>query len=80
MAETLKAWQCIGCGRLEGQGQCVGICQDRPVELVSAADYIALEEVVRKIALTSPKAGAERRTWAALQTEARRALGIAGAE
>ena len=39
MAETIKAWQCIGCGRVEADAQCLGICEDRPVRLVSAADY-----------------------------------------
>jgi len=27
-AETLKAWQCIGCGRVEADGRCLGICED----------------------------------------------------
>jgi hypothetical protein len=85
MADTIKAWQCIGCGRLEGPAQCVGICQDQPVELVTAADYLkavaraeALEEVVRRIAHTAPKKGQCERTWLALQGEARKALGPAG--
>ena len=29
MAETIKAWQCIGCGRVEADAQCPGICEDR---------------------------------------------------
>jgi len=85
MADTIKAWQCIGCGRLEGPAQCIGVCQDQPVELVTAADYLsavaraeALEEVVRKIAHTAPKKGQCERTWLALQAEARKALGPAG--
>jgi hypothetical protein len=90
MADTIKAWQCIGCGRLEGPGQCVGICQDAPVDLVTAADYRtlegearklrgrveALEEVVRRIALTRPRDGEWERTWLALQGRAKDALGI----
>lgn len=85
MAETIKAWQCVGCGRLEGPAQCVGVCQDQPVELVAAEDYAralaraaALEEVVRRIALTSPKKDQWEQTWRALQEQARRALGPAG--
>ena len=81
MAETIKAWQCIGCGRLEAAAQCVGVCQDQPVELVALADYEgavararALEEVVRRIALTFPKKGEAERTWLALQARARQAL------
>ena len=27
-AERIVAWQCIGCGRLEGPQPCVGVCQD----------------------------------------------------
>ena len=61
MAELIKAWQCIGCGRLEGPAQCIGVCQDQPVQLVTAADYekalaraSALEDVVRRIAHTAP--------------------------
>jgi hypothetical protein len=37
----MKAWQCIGCGRIEGQQTCIGICEDRPVRLVHAEDYEA---------------------------------------
>ncbi len=83
MADTIKAWQCIGCGRLEASAQCVGICQDRPVDLVSLADYRALEarvealeEVARRIALTRPRDGEWERTWLALQGRAKEALGI----
>ena len=88
MAEAFQAWQCIGCGKIEGPAQCIGVCQDRPVELVNAADYraamalaegeraraAALEEVVRRIALTFPKKGEWERTWKALQASAKRAL------
>jgi len=88
MAETFKAWQCIGCGKIDGPAQCIGVCQDRPVELVDASDFraatalaeqeraraAALEEVVRRIALTHPRNGEWERTWLALQGQARRAL------
>lgn len=88
MAESFQAWQCIGCGKLEGPAQCIGVCQDRPVELVNAADYraamalveqerargAALEEVVRRIALTFPKDGEWESTWRALQAQAKEAL------
>src|SRR5690242_9226410 len=39
MTERTTAWQCIGCGRLEADATCLGVCQDRKVEVVSAADY-----------------------------------------
>lgn len=88
MTETIKAWQCIGCGRLDGPQQCIGVCQDRKVELVYAAEYeaamalaeqagaraAALEDVVRRIALTTPRNGEWERTWRALQEQARRAM------
>ena len=35
MTEYVKAWQYIGCGKIEAPQTCVGICQDREVELVS---------------------------------------------
>src|SRR5262252_1688753 len=37
--ERIKAWQCIGCGRLDGPQPCLGVCQDRKVELVPASAY-----------------------------------------
>ena len=64
MTEVFQAWQCIGCGRIDGPAQCVGICQDRTVRLVNAVDYEAaaarieaLEQVVRRIANTRPLPG-----------------------
>ncbi|MBK6983035.1 MAG: hypothetical protein IPH30_17075 [Betaproteobacteria bacterium] len=88
MTETFLAWQCIGCGRLEGTAQCVGICQDRKVELVDANDYRkvaaaaehaagradALEDVVRMIAFTTPHEGEWASAWLALQARAKRAM------
>lgn len=81
MTETFQAWQCIGCGKIDGPAQCIGVCQDRAVELVNAADFraaqaraAALEEVVRRIALTFPKDGEWERTWRALQEQAKQAL------
>jgi hypothetical protein len=81
MTEVFQAWQCIGCGRIDGPGQCVGICQDRTVRLVNAADYEAaasrieaLEQVVRRIANTRPLPGECERTWQALQIQAKQVL------
>jgi hypothetical protein len=80
--ETIKAWQCVGCGKLEAPAQCIGVCRDELVQLVNVNDYRAavaraeaLEAVVRRIALTSPKAGEGDRTWRALQAQAKAALG-----
>jgi hypothetical protein len=71
MAETIKAWQCIGCGRVEANAQCLGICQDQPVRLISAADYEALEAFVRRFASSTPRDGQWQRCYLALQREAR---------
>ena len=70
MAETIKAWQCIGCGRLEADAQCLGICEDRP-RLVSAADYEALEAFVRRFAASTPRNGQWENSYRARQAEAR---------
>lgn len=88
MTERIKAWQCIGCGRLERQATCVGICQDVPVEMVSLADYMALEAqiaglraelqelrlFVRQLAGVSPRGGAWERVYKDLQSAAHRLL------
>jgi hypothetical protein len=81
MAERMKAWQCIGCGRLEAASNCIGICQDRPIELVYASDYqelqtdcTALEALVRQLAVTSPREGQWEHSYRALQKRARELL------
>ncbi len=88
MTEFFNAWQCIGCGRIDGPAQCVGICQDRKVELVDASDYRkavtaaaqagaradALEGVVRLIAITTPHEGEWKSAWLALREQAKRAM------
>ncbi len=66
----VEAWRCIGCGRIEGPQPCIGVCEDRKVRLVFAADYeaalallreteekaAALEGLVRRLAQTRPRA------------------------
>lgn len=88
MSERLTAWQCIGCGRIEGPQPCVGICQDRKVEFVYAADYDealaelarvrrqadALVALVRQLAATTPRAEEWERTYRAMQARARATL------
>ena len=39
--ETIKAWQCVWCRRVEASAPCVGICRDEPVDLVNADTYRA---------------------------------------
>ena len=84
----VEAWRCIGCGRIEAPQPCVGVCEDRRVRLVDAADHEAalallreaqeraamLEGLVRRLAQTRPRAGAWEQSYRALQDEALRAL------
>ena len=71
MTERIKAWACSGCGRLESDATCIGVCQDRKVELVNAADYEELRQFVRSLALISPRNGEWERSYRALQHRAR---------
>lgn len=82
MIETIDAWQCIGCGRVIAERPCIGICTDRRVELVQAADYAELawrveqvETVLKLIANVTPKPEALPASWVALQKRARAVLG-----
>jgi len=76
--ERIKVWQCIGCGRIDDPQPCVGICEDRKVEYVLAAEHdrvvALLQEVVRAIASTAPREYEAARHWAALRERAKRAL------
>lgn len=81
MTERLQAWQCIGCGKLESDAQCLGICQDRKVVVVSAADYDeairTVEELrlfIRQLALVSPRGENWEATYRSMQERARRLL------
>ena len=89
MTERVKAWQCIGCGRIEAPQNCVGICQDRKVEFVYASEHekalaqavaaqeqtVALATLARKLAWTTPREGEWERSYRALQDQARQVLG-----
>jgi hypothetical protein len=89
MTQQTKVWQCIGCGRIESNATCVGICHDVPLEIVSAADYAALEQeaaglraerdrlrlFVQQLAHVSPRGGAWERVYRDLQSAALRCLG-----
>jgi hypothetical protein len=77
MIEVFEGWQCIGCGKIDVDGPCVGICQDRKIALVLAADFNRLEarnklleSIVRRLILVRPHAGAWERSYKALQAEA----------
>lgn len=88
MTERVTAWQCIGCGRIEGAQPCIGICQDRKTEFVYASDHdkalkqLALARrqmenlaaLVRQLAHITPRNGEWERTYLALQARALRTL------
>ena len=92
-ANTITAWQCVGCGRLEAPQNCIGVCHDRKVELVSAWDHAealsaledaharvaALTALLGKLAHVTPRAGAFESSYRALQAEARKLLAGHGA-
>ena len=79
--DTIVGWQCIGCGRVDAPQPCIGVCQDRKVELVAAGDYLQLWErheaalaLLRQIAHVQPREGQYEVTWKALQAQARKLL------
>jgi hypothetical protein len=88
VAETITAWRCIGCGRLEAPADCIGVCQHRKIELVTAWDYAealsrleaatermaALDALVAKLAHATPREGAWKDSYLALQAQARKLL------
>ncbi len=81
MVETIEAWKCVGCGRLQAERPCIGVCTDRRVELVEAADYAELawrveelEAALALIARVTPKPDALEASWLALQARARTLL------
>lgn len=85
---TIKAWECAGCGRVEAPQPCVGICQDRAVELVPEEIYrslrsqcdrlrkdnAALRELALRLAHTHPRGEQWEAGYKALQARARRLL------
>ena len=80
-AERFKAWQCIGCGRIESPQPCIGVCRDRNAEFVDATDYdrllsdnAVLRAIAREIATITPRPGEHERSYRALQARARKAL------
>ena len=82
MTERMKAWQCIGCGRIESNATCLGICEDVPITVVSAADHDALRReldelrlFLRQLVHSAPRSGEWERSYRAAQERARRLLG-----
>lgn len=84
MTEYIKAWQCIGCGKVDvPQPPCIGVCQDRKVEFVYASEHEevlararTLEALARRLAWTMPRDGEWERSYRALQNQARSLLAV----
>ena len=88
MTDFVKAWQCIGCGRIEAPQTCIGVCQDRKVQFVYAGEHEEalnqgrrfeqkadiLKALVRQLALTNPRNGEWEKCYRAMQNRARRVL------
>lgn len=94
MNDYVKAWQCIGCGRIDGPQTCLGVCQDRKVEFVYACEHeqtlaelalarrqaSTLEILVRRLALTNPHKDGWEHSYRAMQEQARSTLASMGSE
>jgi hypothetical protein len=88
MNDYVKAWQCIGCGKIEAPQTCIGVCQDRKVEFVYAFEHEealaqldtarrrshALEALVRRLACTNPRKDGWETTYRLMQEQARSML------
>jgi hypothetical protein len=88
MTNRVKAWQCVGCGRIEAPQTCIGICQDRKVEFVYAFEHEEalaqltgaltrideLEAIAYQLAWTKPRTGEWEHSYRALQQRARKIL------
>jgi hypothetical protein len=86
--DVVQAWGCPDCGRIDAPQPCLGVCVRRPVLMADASEQRvlaaratqaaefeqALASLARLVAHVTPRAGAERRTWAALAARARSAL------
>ena len=92
MNDYVKAWQCIGCGKIEAPQTCIGVCQDRKVEFVYAFEHeealarlevarrraSALEALTRRLACTNPHKDKWESTYRAMQEQARSTLAAIG--
>ena len=88
MTDTIEAWQCIGCGRVEAPQTCIGVCRDRKVQLVGLAEFVQaraeadarrgrLADVparLQRFALAKPNEGRWDAAWQALQAQLREVL------
>jgi hypothetical protein len=85
MNGRIEAWQSIGCGRIEAPQNCIGVCQDRKVELVDARTLDELQRqldaervtsgrllaLLQRLAWSKPRPDAWERSYRTLQEQAR---------
>jgi len=83
--DIVAGWQCIGCGRIEAPRDCIGVCEDRRIEIVDAGalrraleraraaehEAATLRELVSPLARVHPAPGRWRDAFLALQRRAR---------
>lgn len=85
MIDKIEAWRCIGCGKIEAPQTCIGVCSDRKIELVYAAEHErllaelheqthSLEKLVRQLATITPRPGEWESSYRALQSRAQQCL------
>ena len=91
MTDYVKAWQCVGCGRIDAPQTCIGVCEYSKAEFVYAFEHEQVlaqagaasrraetfAALVRQLATTTPRNGEWERSYRALQDQARRALAAA---
>jgi Fe-S-cluster-containing hydrogenase component 2 len=84
-AERLAVWSCGGCGRVEAEAPCVGVCTDEQLEVVRADvhDEVRTElarvdaggnellSLVRRLASVTPRPGGWEASLRALRDRAR---------
>jgi hypothetical protein len=94
VTDYVKAWQCIGCGKIDAPQNCIGVCQDRRVEFVHAAEHqqvlaqldaarrhlFAAASVLRSLASTRPHEDEWERSYRVVQQRARKVLTAIGRE
>ena len=94
MTDYVKAWQCIGCGKIDAPQNCIGVCQDRRVEFVYADEHqqvlaqldaarrhlSAAASVLRSLASTRPHEDEWESSYRVIQQRARKVLTAIGRE
>ncbi len=81
MTETITAWQCIGCGKIESPQECIGVCTNRKVAFVYAEEYQEAQERIEtlnaflwRLVHTTPRNGHWEESFRQAQSAARELL------